>query len=152
MLALLAAMALVWLALLAQAARAHYAAMETNPGVHQLAQGLAHPLGAMDNVVEARALVRGMAQAVNAIRTEVTLLLRGLRPEQHLSFTELWIFDVDTFVFDGHAQRTARADVPPLFRIIRDETNTRLEEDVRALLEPDQGFGATACSKLRAVE
>lgn len=74
MLALLAAMALVWLALLAQAARAHYAAMETNPGVHQLAQGLAHPLGAMDNVVEARALVRGMAQAVNAMRTDVALL------------------------------------------------------------------------------
>ncbi len=73
-----------------------------------------------------------MALPVNAIRTEVTLLLRRLRPQKHLSFTELWTFDVDTFVFDGHAQRTARPDVPPVFRLIRDETNTRLEEDVRA--------------------
>ncbi len=74
LLALLAAMALVWLALLAQAAWTHYTAMKTNPGVHQLAQGLAKPLSALDNVVEARALVRGMAQTVNALRTDVALL------------------------------------------------------------------------------
>lgn len=74
LLALLAAMALVWLVLLAQAAWTHYAAMDSNPGVRQLAQGLAQPLGAMDEVAEARALVRGMAQTLNAMRTDVALL------------------------------------------------------------------------------
>jgi len=73
---------------------------------------------------------------ITTITTEgqlyATLLLRKLRPATHLGFTELWSFDVDTFVFDGHAQRVARPDVPPVFRLIRDETNTRLEEDVRA--------------------
>lgn len=74
LLALLAAMALVWLVLLAQEARNHYAAMDSNPGVRQLAQGLAVPLKAMPDVVEARALVHGMAQALNAMRTDVALL------------------------------------------------------------------------------
>ena len=74
LLALLAAMALVWLVLLAQAAHTHYAAMDANPGVRQLAQGLVRPLASMDDVVEARALVRGMAQTLNAMRSGTALL------------------------------------------------------------------------------
>ena len=59
LLALLAAMGLVWLVLLAQMAYTHYETMGTNPGVRQLAQGLAVPLASMPDPVEARALVRG---------------------------------------------------------------------------------------------
>lgn len=47
LLALLAAMALVWLVLLGQAAITHYRAMDTNPGVRQLAQGLAGALATL---------------------------------------------------------------------------------------------------------
>ncbi|MES2613207.1 MAG: HAMP domain-containing sensor histidine kinase [Pseudomonadota bacterium] len=74
MLALMAAMALVWLALLAQAAYLHYAAMESNPGVHQLARGLARSLESMDGAAQARTLVRGMALTLNAMRSNVALL------------------------------------------------------------------------------
>lgn len=74
LLALMAAMALVWLALLAQAAYLHYAAMESNPGVHQLARGLARSLESMDSAEEARTLVRGMALTLNAMRSNVALL------------------------------------------------------------------------------
>ena len=56
LLALLAAMALVWLVLLGQAAITHYRAMDTNPGVRQLAQGLAGALATLDQPAEARAL------------------------------------------------------------------------------------------------
>ena len=48
LLALLAAMALVWLVLLGQAAITHYRAMDTNPGVRQLAQGLAGALATLE--------------------------------------------------------------------------------------------------------
>lgn len=74
LLALLAAMALVWLVLLAQEAHRHYAAMDANPGVRQLAQGLASPLRAMPDGAEARALVSGMAQTLNAMRSGTALL------------------------------------------------------------------------------
>jgi two-component system sensor histidine kinase QseC len=74
LLALMVAMALVWLVLLAQAAWAHYTAMDTNPGVRRLALALAQPLSSMDDPVEARALVRGMAQTLNALRTDLALL------------------------------------------------------------------------------
>ena len=74
LLALLAAMGLVWLVLLAQMAYTHYETMGTNPGVRQLAQGLAVPLASMPDPVEARALVRGTAQTFNAMRLDVELL------------------------------------------------------------------------------
>lgn len=74
LLALLAAMALVWLVLLAQAALTHYRSMDTNPGVRQLAQGLAGALAALDQPAEARALVHGMAHTLNAMRADVDLL------------------------------------------------------------------------------
>lgn len=74
LLALLAAMALVWLVLLVQAAVTHYRAMDTNPGVHQLAQGLAGALAALEHPAEAGALVRGLAHTLNAMRADVDLL------------------------------------------------------------------------------
>ena len=74
LLALLAAMALGWLVLLAQAALTHYRSMDTNPGVRQLAQGLAGALAALDQPAEARALVHGMAHTLNAMRADVDLL------------------------------------------------------------------------------
>jgi len=74
LLALLAAMALVWLVLLGQAAITHYRAMDTNPGVRQLAQGLAGALATLDQPAEARALVHGMAHTLNAMRADVDLL------------------------------------------------------------------------------
>ena len=85
LLALLAAMGLVWLVLLAQMAYTHYETMGTNPGVRQLAQGLAVPLASMPDPVEARALVRGTAQTFNAMRLDVELL-QGEKVLQILNF------------------------------------------------------------------
>lgn len=74
LLALLAAMALVWLVLLGQAAWTHYRAMDANPGVHQLARGLAGALAGVDQTAQAQTLVQGMAQTFNSMRKEVDLL------------------------------------------------------------------------------
>lgn len=78
-----------------------------------------------------RDLYAALTAPLSSISARVTQLLRTLRPQLHLSFTELWSFDVDTFVIEGQCERTARADLPPVFRLIRDETGKKLEEDVR---------------------
>ncbi|HTH11994.1 MAG TPA: sensor histidine kinase, partial [Acidovorax sp.] len=78
LLALLAAMALVWLVLLGQAALDHYRAMDENPGVHQLARGLAGALAGLDQPAQAQALVQGMAYTLNSLRKDVDLL-RGTK-------------------------------------------------------------------------
>ena len=74
LLALLAAMGLVWLVLLAQMAYTHYETMGTNPGVRQLAQGLAVPLASMPDPVEARALA--MAQQLCALPAVALRLIK----------------------------------------------------------------------------
>ncbi len=74
LLALLAAMALVWLVLLGQAALDHYRAMDENPGVHQLARGLAGALAGLEQPAQAQALVQGMAYTLNSLRKDVDLL------------------------------------------------------------------------------
>ena len=78
-----------------------------------------------------RDLYAALAAPLSSISANVTQLLRGLRPGKHLSFTELWSFDVDTFCFEGHCERAPRTDLPPVFRLIYDETGKRLEKDVR---------------------
>ncbi len=83
------------------------------------------------SIASERDIYAALAAPISSISARVTQLLHTLRPLKHLSFTELYSFDVDTFFYEGHCERTARADLPPVFRVIHDETNTRLEEDVR---------------------
>ncbi|MHB8877743.1 MAG: AAA family ATPase [Myxococcaceae bacterium] len=77
-----------------------------------------------------RELYAALAAPLSAISALVTQSLRALRPGKHLSYVELYGFDVDTFAHQGRCERTARADLPPLFRLVRDESGKRLEEDV----------------------
>lgn len=78
-----------------------------------------------------RDLYAALSAPLSSINASVTQLLRTLRPLAHVAFTELYSFDVDTFLFDGHCARSPRPDVAPVFRLIYDETQAKLEEDVR---------------------
>lgn len=85
----------------------------------------------MPSATPERELYAALSAPLSSINATVTQRLHALRPRAHVSYTELWGFDVDTYCFDGHATRTPRADVTPVFRLIYDETQTKLEEDVR---------------------
>jgi hypothetical protein len=78
-----------------------------------------------------RDLYAALAAPLSSISAQVTSLLRTLRPGRHLTYVELYGFDVDTFVYEGQCERTARADVAPVFRLIPNETATAFEEDVK---------------------
>lgn len=78
-----------------------------------------------------RDLYAALAAPLSSISARVTQLLRTLRPDKHLGFTELYGFDVDTYAHEGRCERAPRAEVAPVFRLIWDETGQKLEEDVR---------------------
>lgn len=85
----------------------------------------------MSSPTPERELYAALSAPLSSINATVTQRLHALRPQAHVAYTELWSFDVDTYCFDGHATRAPRADVTPVFRLIYDETQTKLEEDVR---------------------
>src|SRR4051812_22961038 len=72
-----------------------------------------------------------LSAPISSINARVHQLLHRLRPGKHLSYVEQYAFDVDTFCFERRCERTPRADLPPVSRLIRDETGLRLEEDLR---------------------
>ena len=78
-----------------------------------------------------RDLYGALTAPISSINARVHQLLHAVRPGKHVSYVELWAFDVDTYVYDGKCERSARADVPHLSRLIRDEAGLKLEEDVR---------------------
>jgi hypothetical protein len=77
-----------------------------------------------------REIYEVLSAPISSIAARVMHSLKALRPEKHLSYVELFSFDVDTFVYEGKCERTARVDLTPMFRLIRDETGLKFEEDL----------------------